>query len=79
MKIKSVHNETFIFDSSKMLKVKNKHFKTFIYELLYNVCECINEIILFRVVAVSICQNIFFQEILAMLSMDCKSEVVKYR
>ena len=27
MKIKSVHNEIFIFDSSKMLKVKNIHFK----------------------------------------------------
>ena len=27
MKIKSVHNEIFIFDLSKMLKVKNKHFK----------------------------------------------------
>ena len=27
MKIKSVHNEIFIFDSSKMLKVENKHFK----------------------------------------------------
>ena len=27
MRIKSVHNEIFIFDSSKMLKVKNKHFK----------------------------------------------------
>ena len=26
VKIKSVHNEIFIFDSSKMLKVKNKHF-----------------------------------------------------
>ena len=26
MKIKSVHNEIFIFDSSKMLKVENKHF-----------------------------------------------------
>ena len=25
--MKSVHNEIFIFDSSKMLKVKNKHFK----------------------------------------------------
>ena len=29
VKIKSVHNEIFIFDSSKMLKVKNKHFKHF--------------------------------------------------
>ena len=28
MKIKSEHNEIFIFDSSKMLKVKNKHFKS---------------------------------------------------
>ena len=28
MKIKSVHNEIFIFDSSKMLKIKNKHFKS---------------------------------------------------
>ena len=27
MKIKSVHNEIFIFDSSKMSKVKNKHLK----------------------------------------------------
>ena len=27
VKIKSVHNEIFIFDSSKMLKSKNIHFK----------------------------------------------------
>ena len=28
MKIILVHDKTFIFDSSKMLKVKNKHFKS---------------------------------------------------
>ena len=27
VKIKSVHTEIFIFDSNKMLKVKNIHFK----------------------------------------------------
>ena len=39
MKFKSVHNEIFIFVSSKMLKVKNKHFKN--WDGIICVCVCV--------------------------------------
>ena len=39
MKIKSVHNEMFIFDSSKMFKVKNKHLKFSGIYLTYHLFE----------------------------------------
>ena len=44
MKIKSVHNEIFVFDSSKMLKVKNKHFKIDVHVVVQRCLDYIVEV-----------------------------------